>query len=402
MNNLLKGPVGQFYIFVIAFILILPVDSQTIIQAISILFFAMVSLLYLAGRRLIKLKLAASYQATEQPLTDKVRFCLIASQASLSAYVITYYTGMSVGTAVLNVYSGESNYYEYQQYFSNSSLSQFSFSKIPAILSFFYVKLVFIFLAYKSVVEGKGKKDSITLVLTALPVLALSLSRGTNIEIFEIFIVIMCASYIRGQVDTTYRLPIFKITAIILLIVVAYTIQIAVRYNFEYTPNCFNEFCYQADSIVYKAFPVLFSLSGYFYFAPDYMARLLIHLFEDGFPAQIFLPLNGLIYDYESRWMCRDIINCGPTWAPDFERLLYSLGVIGAFIVVILLSAGHRLCELRARYSFVDFLGFYILSLQLISMPIGKLVYISSANILLLCLFIGLVSLRFLGRKVKG
>ncbi|REH38854.1 hypothetical protein DFR26_1019 [Paraperlucidibaca baekdonensis] len=404
--NGLKSPVGLFYFFLIVFIFIVPVDSGFIIKLISSIYVFLLWVGYFIGSSLqCKRKLINYNVFISKPRSLFVVVFLISSQLVLSIYAGKYYTGLNFSNAFQNLFLGDSNYAIYQAYFDSESLGSFSINKLPAIFSVFYVKFIFIFMLYFFVVKKDGRYDFLVVLFSAFSIVVLAVFRGTNFEFFEILVALVCSFYIRSIFNSNYKFPFFKVFALASFLVFIYVIQIMFRYSFEYSISCNNAYCYDYESVFHQLLPVIssafYKLSAYFYFAPDYMARWFIYYLDNNLFLTVFVPGNGVFYEYTGKWLCGEEFSCGPTWAPDFEVFTYFLGLPLVALLIIFLAFFQKYLKIAAGLNFIDFLGFYLIILQLYALPVGNFLFVSSANQLMLILFLTLFVFRYLSRKSK-
>lgn len=405
MNNF-KSPVGLFYCFLIVFIFVVPVDSGFLIKLISSIYVFILWIGYFIGSSLqCKRKVISYNDFIGKPKNLFAIVFLIFSQLILSIYAGHYYTGLNFYDAFQNLFLGDSNYAIYQAYFNSESLGSFSINKLPAIFSMFYVKLVFIFVLYFFVVKKDGEYDFLVVLFSVFSIAILAVFRGTNFEFFEILVALICSFYIRSIFNRAYKFPFFKISILASLLVFIYVVQIMFRYKFEYSISCGNAFCYDYESLFHQVLPPIssafYNLSAYFYFAPDYMARWFIYFLDNNLFFTVFVPGNGALYEYSGKWLCGEEFICGPTWAPDFEIFTYLLGLPLVGLLIVFLGYFQKYLKSAAGLSFIDFLGFYLITLQLYALPVGNFLFVSSANQLMLILFIILFVFRFLSKKSR-
>jgi len=398
----LTKPVNLFYFFILFFIVLAPVDSGLFIKILACGFLFFIWFFYFLGSKFsLKARAGAVFQR-EHLLERQYVLLLIFIQIFASVYAGQFYTGLSFFEALNNLLSGDSNYTMYQQYFMNSGLKSFSFDKILPILSNFYVKFIFIYVLYFFLVHKSKKSDVYIVFLSTIPMVIMAAFRGTNFELFEVFVALICVFHIKSKL-TGAVFPLLKLSLFGSFLIFIYAIQILLRYKFEYNIKCNNEFCYDYNSILHSVFPPIastfYKLSGYFYFAPDYMARWLIYFLDENLFFTILLPGNDLLFGYEGKWLCIDNLRCGPTWAPDFEIYTYIFGLPATFILIMIFSSFQHLLVKTAAISFIDFLGFYLITLQFFAFPVGNFLFVSSANKLLMMLFVALYLLRFLSTK---
>lgn len=397
----LNSPVNVFYALLIIYVIIAPVDSVLFVRMLAVQFLILLWGVYLFSLPLKKRGAQVSSRVIKRDALSpnkKKLLILILIQFLSSFYVGQYYTGLSFKDALFNLVAGVSNYSLYQEYFQSAGLAAFSFSKVPAILLNFYVKFLFIFVLFKVFVGSGFKSGVFYSLLATLPVVIQSIYRGTNFELFEILICYFCALYVKSTHNKRYKLPYFKFLLALLVFLLAYTLQISIRYSFNYKPICKNEFCYSDSHFISELFPsisvLLNQLSGYFYFGPDYFARLFTESVTNGNWMEYFLPLKSLVQDLNGKWLCENKIKCGPTWSPDFESFLYFFGLPILLIFIFIISRFQKKLQFKAGQGFNYFLGFYLFTLQIIALPIGNFVLVSSANQILLIYFFGILFLK--------
>lgn len=401
--NVLTKPVNLFYSFILLFIILVPVNSGFFIKFLACVFLLLIWFFYLLGSKLsFKVRTNATLQSECFFKKRRYALLLILIQTFASIYAGQFYTGLSFLEALNNLMLGDSNYSLYQQYFMDSGLKSFSPDKILPILSNFFVKFIFIYILYFYLVHRNKRIDFCIVFLSALPMIIMSAFRGTNFELFEVFVALICAFYIKSKL-TGGVFPLLKLLLFGAFLIFIYVIQILLRYKFEYNISCNNEFCYNYSSILHSVFPPIastfYKLSGYFYFAPDYMARWFIYFIDENLLLTTILPGSDLLYHYEGKWLCIDNLRCGPTWAPDFEIYVYIFGLPATYFMITIFSSFQHLLARTAFINFIDFLGFYLITLQFFAFPVGNFLFVSSANKLLMILFIALYLLRFLSKK---
>lgn len=404
MNNFIN-PVGLFYLFLAFFIFIVPVDSGILIKLITLLYIFLLWFGYSLGTLLpCKRKISIQKKFFKKPKSLFIIFLLIFSQIILSIYAGQYYTGLTIQIALQNLIQGNSNYAIYQEYFNTNNLGLLSISKTLPLFSMFYIKFVFIYILYFFVVRKNHKYDFIVVLFSIFPVIIFAIFRGTSFEFFEVLIALICALYVRSLFNKDYKFPFLKISILAAFLVFIYVLQILFRYKFNYTVSCNNAFCYNYDSFLHQLLPTisstLYKLSGYFYFAPDYIARWFIYFLDNKLFLTLLIPGNEFLYGYNGKWLCGEEFICGPTWAPDFEIFTYILGLPLTALIIIALAYFQKYLKKAAGISFIDFLGFYLITLQFYAFPVGNFLFVSSANKLMLISFIILFLTRLISKKL--
>lgn len=389
MNSFKYNPVNLFYVFICFYLIVAPIDVAFTLKLLSLFFVFFVWVFYFLGRLRFSPCRFNLVQDFESGRISRVFVAfLVFVQFCAAIYAGEFYTGLSFPQAVINYFSGVSNYNLYQEYFGNSGLSRFEYEKIPAIISVFFVKICFIFIVFHLLVNRSSRFDFVFLLLGSLPLVVFSIFRGTNMEFFEIFVAIISGIYVRSFIKGKGKFPLFIVFLGAVVALSIYSVQINIRYNFDYVPSCQNEFCYDEDSLIFRIFPVFYKISSYFYFGPDYIARLFEFFVGSGVGWQLVFPGGGELLGYKGKWLCGEMISCGPTWAPDFEIALYFIGLPATLALIFFVSKIQRSVEYSSSSRFISFLGFYLMSLQLIAFPVGNFIFASSANKLMLFVFL--------------
>lgn len=115
---------------------------------------------------------------------------------------IKYYTGANALTLLLSFRSmagSDSNYAQYQSYFAENNLAQFSMLKAPYILGYGILKYIFIFFCMYFIAYTKKarKKEYFLLFLIFFLYFLQGVSRGTSFENFELIIVTLFSLTLR-------------------------------------------------------------------------------------------------------------------------------------------------------------------------------------------------------------
>ncbi|WP_417687876.1 hypothetical protein [Pseudidiomarina sp.] len=416
------GPVYLFYFCLFLLIWIAPIDTSSFIKVVAS--FILISLLVLIsigkekGRRLATNQ-CSNYSSISSvfnfSFTYKNIAVFVAGQLILVMYAGHYYTGLDPVSAVSMYFSGVATYTNYQQWFSDNSLAIFSLSKIPPILSLGVLKLTFVMTLSRLIAfsSEKGIRLIFKVLLVCIPIVLFSIYRGTSFEFFDIGIAVLCFYYLRWQRNLSlYSAPRFRLKnylyifgfASILLAIYNYNVQL--RYDFNYRVSCSNEFCLDTDALIYQAFPgigmVLFKITAYFYFGLDYLARFLIHVFDDlSILVELFLPFQGLLQsDFYPKFLCQEgVLRCGPTWSPRLEKEILNLGFLLSSILIMLVAIVYGFIERKlSKTADVELASLYFfMSLYLLSLPVGDFLFVSSANVLSLLAILLLILLK----KVK-
>lgn len=330
----------------------------------------------------------------------------------VSIFATYFYTGKGVQEVFLSLTSGDSLYMDYQKYFTEQGLAEFSISKIPAIFAFFVMKLILIISTVSFFIKEKKNSFSnlVYYILILCSYLYFSIARGTSFELFEILMLLWFCMALRRFIfnlkPERFRikkliLPIMCVAAIFL-----YNYNIQARYSGSgadvAAPT--DELVIDRDSIVYFLSEPLANLSnklsGYFTFGLFFTSTFITHKWlNDGLLFITYLfPFSIVTMPSITNQMCSVVIDCGAAWQPDTLKIIESVGFIGLFGFVYSLGLFCKwlMCSILVDLNYNKILLFFYLSLGMISMPIGNFVLVSSANIILLSITISLFLFRML------
>ena len=317
---------------------------------------------------------------------------------------VFYYTGNSLNDIIMSTSDTSSNNYKnYQKYFEENNLSDFSINKLPYIFCFAIIKFFASLVIIKIISFQKERKiiDYFSLLIIALSFLYSSFGRGTSFELFELIMIISYSFLLKVQLkERRLNIPfknIFQITFMALIGLSYFIINISKRYgiesiiesDFEFINCTTNEFCIDKSSFLFKFIPTvsiaLFQMANYFVFGIYFSSKLIkdvIFSSAEGF-LSVFFP-NGANLFFEKSYkhiVCNTIIDCGVNWIPDITTLLMNFGIIGSIIIIFLLGMySVKVFKKTSEGSlFGSLLLFYIICFM-ISLPSGNFITSSSAN----------------------
>lgn len=261
---------------------------------------------------------------------------------------IKYYTGANALTLLLSFRSmagSDSNYAQYQSYFAENNLAQFSMSKAPYILGYGILKYIFIFFCMYFIAYTKKarKKEYFLLFLIFFLYFLQGVSRGTSFENFELIIVTLFSLTLRYKL--IYNRSFFNkrnllyVSVLGVLGITYFVVSKSMRYAEgtdalmlrDITATLKFDRDHWIMSIVPYIGSVCMNLAGYFTFGLYYTSELFwkVLMSLDGFPIS-FLPwASSLIYP---NMTCSNVIesvnvDTGACWQPDFSTLIFSLGI---------------------------------------------------------------------------
>ena len=371
---------GLFVLFAIA-----PIKADLIEISFTLLFMLIILIIYTVFLRASKL--LSTHPIKIQRRTNYFSLALLA--LSLSIYASYFYTG-SLFQGYMNLILGVSNYNTYQSHFASSNLSQFSISKIPAILSLLLVKCYFYFSVYCLMINGRSFKHIFCTFVSLLALVHFSIARGTSFEIFEVLLFSIFTYFIYYGAHNR-RVPlllIVKISVLIIGSILIYNYNISLRYaetgRSIPTPGCSTSLCYDNGSFIAIYFPalakLLFMLAGYFSFGFVYLGKFHSFVIEYT-PEALFLPIRFIDLRMYPSFLCNNgSINCGVMWTPSLEKRLLTFSYFGFFVFIFILgkvSAFVLRCSC-SEHRFTQHMVLYFHFLMIFSLSVGNLFSISS------------------------
>ncbi|MEZ9859220.1 hypothetical protein AB4381_12175 [Vibrio splendidus] len=337
-------------------------------------------------------------------------FALIAFGCCL--YSVYYYTGLSVFSLLKLVISGDSLYTLYQEYFKENSIGQFSFLKIPAILSQVFMKLALVFAFYLFIVSNVKltflNKTCLSIVI--LSYVIFSVSRGTSFEFFEILMLTWFSFQAKGDISPSVSSSMKRnmfLLALSIFFLSIYSYNVSARYQHvdDYVINCVSpDMCLDRESFLYYASPGLailsLKLSGYFVIGLHYTSYFFENIFFSSSinTLEFILPFSSVYTELSVGFLCDSKLECGPTWKPDFTAFTIKYGIFINLASIVLIFSLCRLSlkSWEKKVSFVDFSILFFCFLFIISLPIGNFISSSSSNFLT---FLILITLKVLYGK---
>lgn len=321
------------------------------------------------------------------------------TSVAASLYSTNFYTGKGIEEVIFSLVSSLSLYNDYQTFFNDQSLGEFSLLKVPAIFSSFALKLILIYSTIFIFVSNLKKRniDIFYYSLILASYLFFSLARGTSFELFEILVLVWYCIQIKYLINGV-KPSIFSLNNIYLLIaglasIILYNYNIQARYSFSENIDCpTTQLCMANDSLIMSISEPLAQLSnklsGYFTFGILFSSVFIKDIWINSptsfitylLPAS-FIPANDIQFQ-----ICNVLLDCGVAWKPDVLRIIQNIGFFGLIAFIFTLGTFSRLLMklILKKPDFIKIALFFFVFLLMISMPIGNFVTVSSSNILLL------------------
>ena len=329
---------------------------------------------------------------------NKLSLLVIASFSMLFSIVaVKYYTGQTPISTFNSLSNNISLYNEYQLYFREQQRNIFSITKIPFIFMLFYIKF-FLFYSYMSFLIIKRKVtrfEKIYLGVITLSFLYVGVARGTNFEFFELLMLVIFLIFCRHRTNRKFQLPLKTLAKVFLLgslmiFLLYYGISTrVVNFNFYtsqgvyYDPNGLLPFLSPFLSFVTM---ITYSYFGFgFFYISTYVSELWLSSIDNLVAG--FLPFGYYIIRTNSiKVLMRDLIDMGAKWHPDFVLIINSIGYLGLLLFCFLLGVFTKYIYKMYNKDPITYLTSFIILLQMLAIPIGNFVFVSSASKLIVIL----------------
>ncbi len=337
---------------------------------------------------------------------DYIGLCAILGIVAivLSSIVTKFYVGKSFPQVIAGMLAGQSLYAEYQEYFASSTISQFSISKIPFILSGAALKFIVLFVPIAVLITNREVKK-IYWIICLVPVSAyvlFSVARGTSMELFEIAILAISIVFIRGQLFPGRKSQISNAKRVIVTLSLMLVTAIGFNYNVTIRSDAVcmtSELCEDKYSLVHEVSPALseasYRMFGYLGFGSYVTSTYLTQKVFDS-PSSILFALAPSAIGYDRGFtlpelLCDIELDCGYAWVPDLSRTMYGLGFLFWMSALFIVGSMSRsiLARVVQNAGILDMIIFYFTLVYIITFPFGNVVTASSSNWIVLTLVIG-------------
>ncbi|MEL4242478.1 hypothetical protein [Shewanella xiamenensis] len=314
-----------------------------------------------------------------------------------SLYATNFYTGLNPVELFLKVFlESKSSYNDYQSYFQENNLGAFSISKLPAILSNTFVKLLVIvnfYILYMVDSVFTRKRFKLSLFLSLVSFVYFSIARGTSFEFFELialnlFLILYSSNMTIKKF--AFSKKFFKLIIFSIFCLLVYSFNISMRYSGGYVPGCHSAiFCYQENNMLPDGIAlILFKISGYFVFGFYYLSQFINYVIYESGDFFVFLFTSMAVLDSQvtSRFLCESHFDCQAMWSPSLETWSIDYGFLTTILLiyffVLLATLTYRARHVVGYFSV--FVINYTIFLQFIAFPVGNFVGTSSATKLIL------------------
>ncbi|WP_143129293.1 hypothetical protein [Variovorax sp. PDC80] len=372
-------------IFILVLYLIAPTSTDALLRVVGGIFFLTLFLFaFLTAQTQVPGKIVG------RALSLRTVVALLILQLVSVAYAINFYTGSSIFSVITGSLAGENLYLSYQNYFRDEGVAEFSIGKIPAILGLAATKSIFLFLFASVFLGNEPKGIRRVMMLSALPIVLMSMARGTFFEIFEILVVVAYGISLRTRrFKAKY---VFYFLAVGISFFVLFILNTIRRYEDAesyFASSCATlNYCFSPYGFAFYVEYAIYLLSTYFSMGIFFLSNYISIIFSGNLLSSIF-PLAstsffGLMENGLERELCRRYLDCSAVWMPEVISWVSFFGLLIVFPAVWLFIRAANKFEIQAlktgsRYSFPILA---LLLIYLVSLPVGKFWTVSSQNIL--------------------
>ena len=313
-----------------------------------------------------------------------------------SVMAVNYYTGQTPLSVLRNLSSDVSLYYEYQNYFKEQHRHLFSISKMPYIFMLFFCKFIlfYSFITFLIVKDKITKFEKIYLGLVTLSFIYIGVARGTNYEFFELIMIIIFVLLFK-QKPLKFKFPLKSLLIISILIsVMIYIFYIGVSargVKFNYFIS--NDVFYDSEGLLPAIMPflsfvtiIIYSYFGFgFFYTATYISEVWFSSFYNFIAGLI--PMGYIVAGGDSlQSIMRTLVDIGPRWHPDTIGIINGFGYIGLLMFCFFIGFISKNIQRSSVIKPIELLSLFIIFVQMVSLPVGNFVIVSSANQLIVIL----------------
>ncbi len=310
-----------------------------------------------------------------------------------------FYTGRGFFSVLKGAFGGDSVYYSYQEYFRLNQLNSFSVEKIPYILMCAFLTII-LFWSVISLLNIKNKKwYNITFViLVVFAYLYFGSSRGTNFEVYIVFVLFLFCLIKKMQESTQIKKVVYIGcgTFSALLMVFIYQARVLDRgmtLVYSICPEIHfvsNSFLGENFPLTTKAFLSFFSYLGYGIYCigvsvGDICMSSIRGLVSMSVPGGFFLISEDSMHE-----MIKKTINVQARWIPDMVDFVDTFGFVVYFCCMFFLGCFLKNVMCGSYSVFLKNLIQVVITIEMLSLPVGNFLVTSSSNkimVLFLLLF---------------
>ena len=316
-----------------------------------------------------------------------------------SILAAVYYTGLWPAQVFNHLRAGNSLYALYQQHFRSQGISSFGLAKIPFILMLTYVTIL-LFVSFLGIMSS-GKKPKLKhyafLISVALSYYYFGVSRGTNFEMYIIFVLLayclLCRDSVREKRAKSKKKRYSGLIMVAIFGVIAvgiFRIVLTARGSVFENGIC-PEIQYDPNSLFARLFPAftniglsVFSYLGYGIYAIGATVADVIFRSSRNALAALFPMSYELFLGRSLTEALFEIVDVGVHWIPDWITFTGLLGLPLLLILMYLLGKFTSRCYVIKRPRLLQNLICSLSFLFMLSIPVGNFIFTSTPNVLLI------------------
>ena len=332
-----------------------------------------------------------------------------------SIFAAKFYTSRGFSSVILGIFRGEKAYSIYQHYMVDANIGAFKLTKIPFILMLVFCTMMLFWSMLGLLLSGEKLKvgQVVYLVSTVLSYFYFGLARGTNFEMYIIFVLfVYCLLNRPGTAlidERKRRRAIIVISVLAVAVIIVFRMVVAARGNVFSNQIC-SEIHYDDTKLISRLFPTLtnigLSVFRYFGFGIFTIGTTIDNIVfgsAQGFGA-FMLPVGfQLFYNSDLMVLVREIVDIGVGWVPDCISFVNIFGFPLTLIVFLALGRLTRKIYSSDRSGLLKNLLGAFMFIEMLSIPVGNFIVTSTPNELTIFLvFLWLIKGRLritLGRR---
>lgn len=357
------------------------------------------------------------YRKFPNDLSEKACMTLSILSILLAIQYAKFYTGQNIYDIFYNILNGISNYNNYQEYFKKIGIADVSIChKFPWILmgAYIYIWVVYIYIRALVIYNKLNFKNYVNILFSSIAYLYIGLSRGTNIELFYIFILLFycfakrCTRLLKHKHTDRYLLLKVFILLITLGMGMLTIFRLVLSLRGVVFGNCLyldTNIIYDTDSFILRLFPELSftigSMFGYVGWGHIYISSVFKYvmtsldtwgalILPSGFQTIMHLSLENIM---------KDTIDVGVKWTPNLVLWIDQIGLILTLILCWLIGCLNKIIGTVMRESSVKYMSEYMILIAMISLPMGNFINHSAQQITLMVLCFVICSKLLLTKK---
>lgn len=316
---------------------------------------------------------------------------LIGISSLLSAtMVVKYYTGQTPLDVLTNIKRNVSVYYQYQTFFRENARDVLSISKLPFMFMMFYTKslMFYSYMVFFNKGEKTTKFELFYVLLVTLAYLYIGIGRGTMYEFFEMAMIVIFVVFSNEKVKSTKN----KIKSLAIMAIIV-TIAIYMFYwglearGVVFNYNISNDVFYDYGAFIPTRIPfvgfvtlILYSYFGFgFYYMSSYISKVWLSSYGNLIAGLIpygYVIIGGRTLQEHMKMT----VHMGAKWHPDAAKFIHQYGYIGLLLICFFLGFILRKMEFEGQNTPMSKLTRFIVLLQMVSLPVGNFVTVSSSS----------------------